>query len=115
MLNLLLYADDLESLGVGPSGRKGIPLSYCYMSLLAFPFKSAKTRGGFRVEWLGMEMEYNTKRRADWLVSWLRATVKSGSVTARDMAQGLGRLGFAAIALGEALPGAAIYQLCSGS
>ena len=25
MLDLLLYADDLESLGVGPSGRKGIP------------------------------------------------------------------------------------------
>ena len=39
MLNLLLYADDLESLGVGLSGRKGIPLSYCFMSLLGFPFK----------------------------------------------------------------------------
>ena len=47
---------------------KGIPLSYCFMSLLGFPFKWAKTRG-------------------------------SGSVTARDMFQGLGRLGFAAIAL----------------
>ena len=35
------YADDLESLGPGPSGRKGIPLSYCYMSLLGFPFKSS--------------------------------------------------------------------------
>ena len=27
MLDLLLYADDLESLGVGLSGRRGIPLS----------------------------------------------------------------------------------------
>ena len=44
----------------GLSGIKGIPLSYCYMSLLRFPFKWAKTRGGFRVEWLGMEPEYNS-------------------------------------------------------
>ena len=41
MLDLLLYADDLESLGVGRSGRKGIPLSYCFMSLFGFPFKWA--------------------------------------------------------------------------
>ena len=74
MLDLLLYADDLESLEVGPLGRKGIPLSYCFMSLLGFPFKWAKTRGGLRVEWLGMETEYNsyrlglTKKRAAWLV-----------------------------------------------
>ena len=46
MLALLLYEDDLESLGVGPAGRKGIPPSYCFMSLLGFPFKWAKTRGG---------------------------------------------------------------------
>ena len=46
MLDLLLYADDLESLGVGPSGRKGIPLSYCDMSLFGFPFKWAKIWGG---------------------------------------------------------------------
>ena len=68
-------------------------------------FKWAKTRGGFRVEWLGMETEYSsyrlglTKKRADWLVNWLREVVKAGSVMARDMSQGLGRLGFAAIAL----------------
>ena len=43
VLDLLLYADDLESLGVGSSGRRRIPLSYCFMSLLGFPFKWAKT------------------------------------------------------------------------
>ena len=52
-----------------------------------------------------MEREYNsyrlglTKKRADWLVNWLREVVRAGSVVARDMSQGLGRLGFAAIAL----------------
>ena len=92
MLDLLLYADDLEYLRVGLSGRKGIPLSYCVMSLLGFPFKWAKTRGDFRVEWLGMETEYNsyrlvTKKRAAWLVKWLREVVTTGSVLARDMSQ----------------------------
>ena len=52
-----------------------------------------------------METEYNsytlnlTNKRADWLVNWLREVVTTGSVMARDMSQGLGRLGFAAIAL----------------
>ena len=52
-----------------------------------------------------METEYNsyrlglTKKRADWLVNWLREVVIASSVVARDMSQGLGRLGFAAIAL----------------
>ena len=27
-IDLLLYADDLEALGIGSEGRKGIPLSY---------------------------------------------------------------------------------------
>ena len=46
-------------------------------------------RGGFRVEWLGMETEYSsyrlglTEKRSGWLVSWLRDDVKLGHVTAR--------------------------------
>ena len=35
-----------------------------------------------------------TKKRADWLVNWLREVVIAGSVVARDLFQGLGRLGF---------------------
>ena len=51
-----------------------------------------------------METEYNSctrgsQRKADWLVNWLREVGIAGSVVARDMSQGLGRLGFAAIAL----------------
>ena len=92
------------------------------MSLFGFPFKWAKTWGGLRVEWLGLETEYSsyrlglTRKRANWLVHWLREVVKSGSVTARDMSQGLGRLGFAAIALdwerpflGPCMPGPLQY------
>ena len=50
-----------------------------------------------------METEYSsyrlglTEKRATWLVTWLRDKVRAGKVTAKEMAQGLGRLGFAAI------------------
>ncbi len=104
-LDMLLYADDLESLATTREGRIGIVLSYSYMSAMGYPFKWAKTRGGYRVEWLGMETEYSsyrlglTERRAAWLVGWLRDKVETGQVTATEMAQGLGRLGFASISL----------------
>ena len=56
-------------------GRIAIVLSYCYLTALAYPFKWSKTRGGYRVEWLGMETEYSsfrlglTEKRASWLVA----------------------------------------------
>ena len=61
-IDLLLYADDLEALRIGAEGRKGMPLSYLLLSVLGYPFKWAKTRGGYRVEWLGMETEYSSRR-----------------------------------------------------
>ena len=57
-LVLLLFADDLESVATTRQGRIGIVLSYSYLSAMGYPFKWAKTRGGFRVEWLGMETKY---------------------------------------------------------
>ena len=45
-----------------------------------------------------METEYISER-AEWVLNWVRATVRSGWVIYWDMAQGLGRLGFIAIAL----------------
>ena len=57
-LDLLLYADDLE-LATTTRGRIGIVLSYLYLPAMG-SFKWAKTRGGFKVEWLGMETEYSS-------------------------------------------------------
>ena len=57
------------------------------------------------MEWLGMEMECSSHRlgmsrkRASWLSKWLNDKVFFGKVAAKEMQQGLGRLGFAAIAL----------------
>ena len=57
------------------------------------------------MEWLGMETEYPTyklglsPKRATWLVEWLRLLARTGKTEAKAFAQGLGRLGFASIAL----------------
>ena len=60
-----------------------------------------------------METEYSsyrlglTETRASWLVAWLRGKIRAGNVTAKEVAQGLGRLGFAAMSLDweRAFPG----------
>eukprot|EP00439_Symbiodinium_sp_Y106_P024561 s7122_g3.t1 len=44
-LDMLLYADDLESMGHGAKGRQGIPLSYLFLAALGFPFKWANVVG----------------------------------------------------------------------
>ena len=101
-IDMLLYADDLESLATTRRGRIAIVLSYCYLTALGYPFKWSKTRRGYRVEWLGEYSSYRlgvTEKRARWLVTWLREKSRARNVTAKEMAQGLGRLGFAAISL----------------
>eukprot|EP00439_Symbiodinium_sp_Y106_P030423 s1536_g3.t1 len=104
-MEMLLYADDLEALGIGARGRQGIPLCYLFLSVLGYPFKWAKTRGGYCVEWLGMETDYScyklglSAQRAAWLSGWLREKATAGRIEAKEVQQGLGRLGFAAIAL----------------
>ena len=75
-------------------GYTGLPLS-----------SGRRLRGGFRVERLGMETDYPghqlglSKKRAGWLVEWLRDKTTRGRVSAKEFSLGLGRLGFAAIAL----------------
>ena len=53
----------------------------------------------------GVQTEYSSyrlgmsKKRASWLSTCLNAKVAAGKVSAKEMQQGLGKLGFAAIAL----------------
>ena len=56
---LLLYADDLEALGAGIHGRRGLVLVYLFLATLGFPFKRSKQRGGIRVEWIGLCTDYS--------------------------------------------------------
>ena len=80
-------------MGKGPRGRS-IPLSYLFLATLGYPCKWAKTRGGFRVEWLGMETEYPTYKlglslkRATWLVEWLRLLAPTRKLKLRLLPRG---------------------------
>ena len=101
---MLLYANDLESLATTQKGAD----SHRPQLLLPdgtgiTPLNGRRPEKG--IEWLGMETEYSsyrlqlTEKRARWLVTWLREKSRAGNVTAKEMAQGLGRLGFVAISL----------------
>ena len=93
------------SLGAGLRGRPGTVLSFLFLSTLGFPFKWAKQRGGLKVEWIGLYTDNTTMRlgfspkSAAWMEGWTRRLASTGRVTAKEMEQGLGRLGFAANAL----------------
>ena len=54
-------------------------------------------------------------KRATWLVEWLRGLAVSGKAEARSFAQGLGRLGFASIALDWERPWSATRLVFCGS
>ena len=104
-VELLLFADDLESLGNGQGGRRGIVLVFLYLSVLGFPFKWSKQRGGLRVEWIGLCTDYVNMSlglsvtRSAWVQKWTLKLALGGRITSKEMEQGLGRLGFTAGAL----------------
>ena len=90
LLELLLYADDLEAIAGDRAGRRGIVISYASLAALGFPFKWAKSCGGFVVEWVGFETAYSSfklglsQRRAEWLIRWCMEVATSGRTTWSD-------------------------------
>ena len=104
-IDILIFADDIEAIAANAGGRRGITLCFLYMSILGFPFKCAKQRGGLRVEWIGLYTDYPTFRiglspsRATWMRNWVLEMANSGVTTSKNFEQGLGRLGFASLAL----------------
>ena len=55
------------------------------------------------MEWIGLYADYTSlglsPKRASWLSEWVLKLAVSGKITAKEMEQGLGGLGFAANAL----------------
>ena len=104
-VELLIFADDLEALAADAGGRRGIVLAFLFLSALGFPFKWSKQRGGVRVEWIGLYSDYPTFRlglspkRVQWMTEWVSSLATRGVTTAKEFEQGLGRLGFASMAL----------------
>jgi len=104
-IEILIFADDIEAIAADAGGRRGITLCFLCMSILGFPFKWAKHRGGLRVDWIGIFTDYPTYRiglspsRATWMRNWVLEMASSGVTTSKDCEQGWGRLGFASLAL----------------
>lgn len=57
-LEALLYADDLETMGVGRDGRKAQVVLFVLLAALGAPFKWKKQRGGMVTEWIGLTTEF---------------------------------------------------------
>eukprot|EP00438_Fugacium_kawagutii_P016063 Skav228711 [mRNA] locus=scaffold928:5979:6920:- [translate_table: standard] len=104
-LELLLYADDLEVVAIGRSGRIGAVLSFVVMAAVGSPFKWGKQRGGWITEWVGITTDYKafkmglSERRSKWLCDWIASLEKRMEVTDAEFAAGLGRMSFASLAL----------------
>eukprot|EP00435_Cladocopium_sp_Y103_P012346 s2725_g3.t1 len=120
-IELLIFADDVESIAADSGGRRGITLSYLFLSALGFPFKWAKQRGGLRVEWIGLYTDYPSYRlglspkRAVWMRDWVHGLATKGSVTAKEFRTGFGEAWFLSTCtcLGEAVFGATLQLGCS--
>ena len=120
-LDMLLYADDLELLGVDSVERRSMVLALFYLSILGVPMKLSKFHGGFRAEWIGLYVDYTTyslglsEKRAGWLINWIQEVLAKGCVGSRDFAGALGRLGFAVTALFYEKPFLGVLYMWSGS
>lgn len=104
-LEALLYADDLETMGIGKEGRRCQVLMFVLLAALGAPFKWKKQRGGMTTEWIGLTSDFGrysmglSERRAAWLVQWIGGLCSKKMVLPREFSAGLGRLGFAATVL----------------
>lgn len=104
-LDLLIYVDDLEFLASNATERRSVTLAIFYMKLLGLPFKTAKFRGGWEVEWIGLFTNYKTyamglsPSRTKWLVDWIDKVKAGNNVTLAEVERGIGRINFAVTAL----------------
>ena len=70
-------------------------------SALGLPMKWTKYRGGFVVQWIGYELNFETwalgisEPRAEWLRGWLMKRLEEMTVDLGDLCAVLGRLSFA--------------------
>ena len=104
-IEMLLYADDLETMAPGHQGRIAVVVAFVVMAVFGAPFKWKKQRGGLNTEWVGICTDYHSyslglsARKAAWVAEWIEGICRKGYVEPRVFAAGLGRLGFAALAL----------------
>ena len=106
----ILYADDLKVTGHGERKYENILLMILMWCLVGTPFSWKKTRGGLEGEWIGLWIDYCrfevglSEKRSLWLQSWLARVTSGQAILVSSLAEGLGRLGWAAGPLEWARP-----------
>ena len=105
ILDILLYADDVEITMATAQEREGAVMAIFIMLALGAPFKWKKFLGGYNLDWVGFHIHNPSfsigisENRADWLIRWMEALIQEPTVETHVFAGGLGRLNFAAMAL----------------
>jgi hypothetical protein len=100
-----LYADDVRFTSWGPDKYRTILRGLILWLLVGAPMSWNKVRGGLSMEWLGYHLDFVGYRvgislaRCQWLIVWGEQILANGSVLARHLSCGLGRIGFASSAL----------------
>ena len=97
-----MFSDDYKWVATGPGALHNLLLSVFILDLLGVPLSYEKVSGGFELEWVGYALDYSrfqagiSESRAQWLETWLHATLKEDGILVSDLVSVLGRLGFAA-------------------
>ena len=97
----LCFVDDIHGVFSGEHKFRNLVMWFALYLALGTPFSFKKFRGGFRVPFVGFELDDSTWRvgmsdaRGSWVVSWIRdAKAKRFVVQVRLFREFLGRLGF---------------------
>ena len=107
---LLLFADDGLMMAAGPEYHKAIMALFLFLEVLEVPLSWKKTRGGFRVEWIGYTVDVErwrvgiSEKKVRWLAEWAKRVIKEGRLVGREFKAGVGRLGFLAGAVSGVRP-----------
>ena len=98
----LLFADDLRMQAYGGRRYEDLLMILLVWTLTGTPFSWRKSRGGLSLDWVGYWLDYSSfelgisESRACWIIQWGEKILSDGVVLIRQLAQGLGRLGFVA-------------------
>ena len=103
----LLFADDFERVVRGPNMFDNLLLVVFWQTVMGVPFAWQKFAGGTKLEWVGYWLDYQrfamdiSVNRTRWLRCWIEETLRTGGVLIGTLEEVLGRIGFAANALGH--------------
>ena len=107
---LLLFADDGLLMAAGPHYHRVIVALFMYLEVMEVPLSWKKTRGGFKIEWIGYTIDLEgwrigvSEKKVQWVLSWALRIMEESHILGREFKAGVGRLGFLAGVLVGARP-----------